>query len=57
MDSFWENQNQTESIPQVNTSSNVLLPSKPKIDVYDLSQPVEIFKQFDEKWADSVLNA
>jgi hypothetical protein len=27
------------------------------VDAYDLSEPVDIFKKFNEKWVDSVLNA
>lgn len=27
------------------------------IDVYDISESVDIFREFDEKWADSVLSA
>lgn len=28
-----------------------------KIDAYDLSEPVDIFKKYNEKWAESVIKA
>ena len=58
LDTFWESYDKTIVMKAPKDIPDEVGKNKgKKVDAYDLSEAVDIFKKFNEKWSDAVINA
>ena len=59
LDSWWESYDKRQPVtaPKDTAEEGASKAKGKKIDAYDLSEPVDIFKKYNEKWAESVIKA